>query len=137
MAGRRFVMEMVLLQGLLRTMVDKAATSVATEVISCRRGRGDDGGDWTAGGGGGDGDAFAGGAHGEGGGWGHVHVELGGELESPQLLHLLLQPSVLFRQVLAAPLQELAIHLRLLQLCPAHMNHRTSSLTTSFLYFHD
>lgn len=35
-----------------------------------------------------------------------------------QLRELVLQPLVLAGQVLAAPLQDLAVHLRLLQLCP-------------------
>ena len=65
------------------------------------------------------GDALAGGAHGERGGRGHVHVEVRrDELERSQLLHLLLQPPVLLRERLAAALQELAVHLRLLQLRP-------------------
>jgi hypothetical protein len=69
------------------------------------------------------GDALAGGAHGEGGGRGHVHVEVRRhELERAELLHLLLQPPVLLRQRLAAALQVLAVHLRLLQLRPARPN---------------
>lgn len=62
--------------------------------------------------------AVAGRAHGEGGGGRHLHVNLRRELQSSQFLHLLVQPPVLFRQVLAALLQELAIYLRLLQLRP-------------------
>jgi hypothetical protein len=67
------------------------------------------------------GDALAGGAHGEGGGRGHVHVVVrGDELQSPELLHLLLQPPVLLGQRLAAALKELAVHFRLLQLRPGN-----------------
>ena len=63
---------------------------------------------------------LAGVAHGEGGGRGHVHVEVRrDELERAELLHLLVQPPVLLRQRLAAALQVLAVHLRLLQLRPA------------------
>jgi hypothetical protein len=42
-----------------------------------------------------------------------------GELERAELLQLPLQPPVLLRQRLAAALQQLAVHLRLLQLRPA------------------
>lgn len=77
-------------------------------------GGGRSGGD--SGGGGGD-DALAGGAHGKGGG-GELRVEWLRSLESPQLLQLLLQPSVLFREGLAASLQVLVFDLRLLQLRP-------------------
>lgn len=60
---------------------------------------------------------LAGGAHGEGGGWElHVKRRFRRELEGLQLLQLLEQPLVLVGQRLVAPLQELAIHLRLLQL---------------------
>ena len=80
--------------------------------------------------GGGGGDAAAGGAHGEGGGRGHVHVLVrGDELERAELLHLLLQPPVLLRQRLAAALQELAVHLRLLQLRPACTCNTGSNVT--------
>jgi len=57
-------------------------------------------------------------AHGEGGGGSHVHVELRGKFECSKLLHFLLQPSVFLRQILTAPFQKLAVHLRLFQLRP-------------------
>ena len=69
-------------------------------------------------GGGVGGDALAGRAHGEGGGR-EVHVEGVHRLERAELGQLLLQPPVLLRQRLAAALQVLAVHLRLLQLRPA------------------
>lgn len=47
-----------------------------------------------------------------------MHVELWGKFQCSQLIHLLLQPSVLLRQILAASLQELTVNLRLLQLGP-------------------
>jgi hypothetical protein len=86
------------------------------------------------GGGRGPADALAGRADGERGGR-ELHVErrrwrrrrlVGrrgrrrrGELERAELLQLALQPTVLLGERLAAALQELAVHLRLLQLCPA------------------
>lgn len=63
-------------------------------------------------------DALTRGTHGESGWWSHVHVELRGEFQCSQLLHFLLQPSVFLRQILTAPLQKLAVHLRLFQLRP-------------------
>ena len=69
--------------------------------------------------GGGSGDSLAGGAHGESGG-GEVHVERVSRLKGSELLQLLLQPPILLRQLLAAPLQILAVNLRLLQLGPGN-----------------
>ena len=79
-----------------------------------------------AGGGGCGGDALAGGAHGERGGRrdaGAVEVVRrgggGGELEGAELLELAVEAAVLVGERLAAALQMLAVHLRLLQLRPA------------------
>lgn len=66
----------------------------------------------------GDSNPFTGWAEGKGSRGRHVHVELWGELQGPQLLHLLLQPPVLLSQILTQPLQKLTVHLCLLQLCP-------------------
>ena len=71
------------------------------------------------GGGGWIGDSLTGRAHSERGGRGHLHVKLGRQLQGSQLLDFFLKPSVLFRQALTALLEELAVHLRLLQLGPA------------------
>lgn len=51
-----------------------------------------------------------------------MHVELWGKFQCSQLIHLLLQPSVLLRQILAASLQELTVNLRLLQLGPVKIS---------------
>ena len=54
-----------------------------------------------------------------------MHVEVRrDELERAELLHLLVQPPVLLGQRLAAALQELAVHLRLLQLRPGRFDYR-------------
>lgn len=63
-------------------------------------------------------DSLARGAHGECGRRRHLHVELRGELQRPQFLHFLLQTTVLLGQILAAPFEELAIDLGLLELGP-------------------
>jgi hypothetical protein len=51
-------------------------------------------------------------------------VVRGDELQSPELLHLLLQPPVLLGQRLAAALKKLAVHFRLLQLRPGNGRNR-------------
>lgn len=56
--------------------------------------------------------------HGEGSWWSHVHVNLWGKFQCSELFNLLLQPPVFLRQILTAPFQEFAVHLRLLQLRP-------------------
>lgn len=67
---------------------------------------------------GGGSDALAGRAHGEGGRW-EVHGEVVARgLEGPQLRYLLLEAAVLFHQRLAAAVQVLTVHFRLLQLRP-------------------
>jgi hypothetical protein len=64
------------------------------------------------------GEAVAGGADGEHGGCGHEERGWVALLLVVELLELKMEAPVLLGESLAAALQELAVHLRLLQLCP-------------------